>query len=62
MPKEEQSRWVTKTKPYTSYDGHLHKPGPDGVMRQCLTPIETFKVLEEFHESQLEVIMVVIRQ
>jgi len=33
------------------YDGHLYKVGPDGVLRQFLTPIETFKILEEFHEG-----------
>jgi hypothetical protein len=42
---------VTKAKPYTLYDGHLHKPRPDGVMRQCLIPIEAFKILEESHEG-----------
>jgi hypothetical protein len=33
MPKEEQSQWVIKTRPYTLYDGHLHKLGLDGVLR-----------------------------
>jgi hypothetical protein len=33
------------------YDGHLYKLGLDGVLRQCLTPIETFKILEEFDEG-----------
>jgi hypothetical protein len=41
---------VTKTKPYTLYDGHLHKLAPNRVMKQCLTPIEASKFLEEFHE------------
>jgi hypothetical protein len=51
MLKEEQSQFVIKARPYTLYDDHLHKLGPDGVLRQCLTPIETFKVLKEFHEG-----------
>ncbi len=42
---------MIKVNPYTLCDGHLHKLGPNGVLRQCLTPIETFKVLEEFHEE-----------
>jgi hypothetical protein len=41
---------VIKARSYTLCDGHLHKLGHDGVLRQCLTPIEAFKVLEEFHE------------
>jgi hypothetical protein len=50
MPIKEHSRLVIKARPYTLCDGHLHKLGPDEVLRQCLTPIEAFKVLEEFHE------------
>ncbi len=42
---------MIKVSPYTLCDGHLHKLGPNGVLKQCLTPIETFKVLEEFHEE-----------
>jgi hypothetical protein len=41
---------VIKARPYTLYDGHLHKLGLDGMMKHCLTPIEASKVLEEFHE------------
>ncbi len=41
---------MIKTRPYALYDGHLYKLGPNGVLRQCLTPIEAFNVLEEFHE------------
>jgi len=52
MPKEKRSQWVTKTKPYT-YDGHLHKLRPNGILRQFVTPIEAFKVLEEFHERPI---------
>jgi hypothetical protein len=44
---------VIKIKPYTLYDGHLYKLGPNGVLRQCLTPIEASKVLEEFHEGPI---------
>jgi hypothetical protein len=33
MPKEEQSRWAIKARPYTLYDGHLHKLGPDEMLR-----------------------------
>jgi hypothetical protein len=33
------------------YDGHLHKLGLDGILRQCLTPNEASKVLEWFHEG-----------
>jgi hypothetical protein len=33
------------------YDGHLQKLKLDGILRQCLTPNETSKVLEEFHEG-----------
>jgi hypothetical protein len=51
MPKEKPSQWVIKARPYTLYDGHLHKLRPDGVLKQCLTPIEAFKVLEKFHEG-----------
>jgi hypothetical protein len=54
MPKEEQSWLVIIARPYTLCDGHLHKLGPDGMSRKCLTPIETFKVLEEFHEGPIE--------
>jgi hypothetical protein len=50
MPKEEQNQWVIKARPYTLYDGHLHKLGLDGMLKQCLTPIEAFKVLENFNE------------
>jgi hypothetical protein len=35
MPKEEQSQLVIKARPYTLCDGHLHKLGLDGVLRQC---------------------------
>jgi hypothetical protein len=42
---------VIKARPYTLCDGHLNSLGLDGVLRQCLTPIETSKVLEEFHEG-----------
>jgi hypothetical protein len=49
MPKEERSRFMIKTRPYMLCDGHLHKLGHDGMLKQWLTPIETFKVLEEFH-------------
>jgi hypothetical protein len=51
MPKEEQNQLVIKARPYTLCDGHLHKLKLDGMLRQCLTPIEAFKVLEEFHEG-----------
>jgi hypothetical protein len=51
MPKEEQNRLMIKVRPYTLCDGHLHKLGLNGVLRQCLTPIEAFNVLEEFHEE-----------
>jgi hypothetical protein len=51
MPKEEQSQLVIKGRSYTLCDGHLHKLGSDGVLRQCLTPIEVYKVLEEIHEG-----------
>jgi hypothetical protein len=51
MPKEEQSQLMIKARPYTLCDDHLHKLGLDGVLKQCLTPIETSKVLEEFHEG-----------
>ncbi len=44
---------MIKTRPYTLYDGHLYKLGPNGVLKQCLTPIEAFKVLEEFHEGPI---------
>jgi hypothetical protein len=50
MQKEDYSQLVIKARPYILCDGHLHKLGLDGVLKQCLTPIETFKVLEEFHE------------
>jgi hypothetical protein len=39
MPKEKQNRLVIKARSYTSCDGHLHKLRPDGMLRQCLTPI-----------------------
>ncbi len=42
---------MIKARPYTLYDGHLHKLGLDGVLRHYLTPIEASKVLEEFHEG-----------
>jgi hypothetical protein len=42
---------VIKARPYTLNDGHLHKLRPNGVLKQCLTPIEAFKVLVEFHEG-----------
>jgi hypothetical protein len=42
---------VIKARPYTLYDGHLHKLGPNGILRQCLKPNEASKVLEEFHEG-----------
>jgi len=51
MPKEEQSRLVIKTRSYTLCDGHLHKLRPNGMLRQCLTPIEASKVLEDIHEG-----------
>jgi hypothetical protein len=51
MPKEEQSRLVIKARPYTLCHGHLHKLRPNGMLRQCLTSIEAFKNLEEFHEG-----------
>ncbi len=44
---------MIKTRPYTLCDGHLPKLGPNGMLRQCLTPIETSKVLEEFHEGSV---------
>jgi len=40
---------VIKVRPYTLCDGHLHKLGPNGMLKQCLTSIETSKVLEKFH-------------
>jgi len=51
MPKEEQNRLVIKARPYTLCDGHLHKLRPNGMLKQCLTPIETSKFLEKFHEG-----------
>ncbi len=42
---------MIKARPYTLYDGHLHKLGPNGILRQCLRPNEAFKVLEKFHEK-----------
>ncbi len=53
MPKDKRSQLVIKTRPYTLCDGHLPKLGPNGMLRQCLTPIETSKVLEEFHEGSI---------
>jgi hypothetical protein len=50
MPKEERSRLVIKARPYILCDGHLHKLGPDVVLKQCLAPIKASKILEEFHE------------
>jgi hypothetical protein len=51
MPKKERSQLVIKARPYILCDGHLHKLGPNGVLKQCLTPIEASKVLEKFHEG-----------
>ncbi len=42
---------MIKVRPYTLCDGHLHKLGPNGVLKQCLTPMEASKLLEEFHEE-----------
>jgi hypothetical protein len=53
---------VIKARPYTLYHGHLHKLGHDGVLKQCLTPIEAFKVLEDSMKDMLEVTMVVTQQ
>ncbi len=33
MPKEEWSSLVIKASPYTLCDGHLHRLGPNGVLR-----------------------------
>ncbi len=35
------------------YDGNFHKLGLDGILRQCLTPNKTSKILEEFHERPI---------
>jgi hypothetical protein len=35
------------------YDGHLHKLGLDGMLKQCVTPIEASKILEEFREGPI---------
>jgi hypothetical protein len=50
-PKNNRYALVIKARPYTLCDGHLHKLRPDGVLRQCLTSIETSKNLEGFHEG-----------
>jgi len=31
----------------------MHKLRPNGMLRQCLTPIEAFKVSKEFHERPI---------
>jgi hypothetical protein len=59
---KEQNQLVIKARPNTLCDGHLHKLGPDGMLRQCLTPIEASKVLESSMKDRLEVTMAITQQ
>ncbi len=51
VPHEEQKCFTIKSKPYTFYGEKLYKLKPNGILRQCLSPIETHVVLIEFHEG-----------
>ncbi len=50
IPKEERSKIVIKSKPYTLYNEKLHKLGPNNILHQCLSLIKGVRVLVDFHE------------
>jgi hypothetical protein len=48
---EEQKCFTIKSRPYTFYGENLYKLGPDGILRQCLSPAKAHVILTKLHEG-----------